>query len=99
MARHGIDRAVLDVAAAIGGARHIEWIADARSDGWGGVVLQMDAGMTGFNVMMFAEVVHLCPAKAACPPRGDSRPTDGEARSEGAPGLRQVAMLDRVMSK
>eukprot|EP00959_Pyramimonas_sp_CCMP1952_P436282 9135919-Pyramimonas_sp.AAC.1 len=42
----------MDVAGAIDGTRPLEQIADACGYGWGGVVLQMDAAMTGFNVLL-----------------------------------------------
>ena len=52
MARHCVNRAVMDVAGAIDGSRPLELIAGACGYGWGGVVVQMNADMTNFNVLL-----------------------------------------------
>ena len=52
MARHCVNRAVMDVAGAIDGSRPLELIADACGYGLAGVVLQMNSDMTCFNVLL-----------------------------------------------
>ena len=52
MVQYCVNRAVMDVAGAIDGTRPLELIADACGYGWGGAVLQMDAAMTAFNVLL-----------------------------------------------
>ena len=69
-AKHCVERAALDVPAAIDGARPIELIADACGHGWGGVASQMRGDLTSFNAPMifcggFADAQQRWPALRA----------------------------------
>ena len=67
MAKHSIELAVLDEAAAISGERPLEQIADCCGFALGGTALQMKPDLSGFNVL----VTHsegLLPAQQAWSP-------------------------------
>ena len=67
MAKHHIELAVLDEAAAIKGSRPLEQIADSSGIAWGGTCLQMTEDLSRFKVLLTAGK-GLTPAQQAWPP-------------------------------
>ena len=67
MAKHHIENAVMDEAAAIDGSRPLEMVADSCGYGWGATCLQMTQDLLRFNVLMMTGG-SLTPPQQAWPP-------------------------------